>query len=220
MMTYELMTQGVSCGFFIESREVRGFDTHYSRRSCLSTQGQQNQLANITRNLWSPLKALVHRLKTTPYGTTGYSYWDLTTITLCSEMGRMVGADAGPVLSTSDDDATKYDNIMTQDVCQHWHVSSAAFLGGKVKGNTQWGRVGTRTLNPIPILQDGTLDPAFDPVTGDLLPGQNPSTSGAVTDCGSVYATSLYLADLDPVDLKRQGKGKNESPPLTFVKKA
>jgi len=32
MMTYELMTKGLSIAFWIESRDVRGFDTHYPRR--------------------------------------------------------------------------------------------------------------------------------------------------------------------------------------------
>jgi len=34
--------------------------------------------------LWTPLKALVAKLKATPYAATGKSYWDFTTIVLAT----------------------------------------------------------------------------------------------------------------------------------------
>jgi hypothetical protein len=72
--------------------------------------------------------------------------------------------------------------------------------------------VGTSSLEGIPLLPDGTLDPAFDPVTG-LLRGTRAATS-FVPGPGHVYATALSLAGVDPA-----GKGLNASPPLTFLKK-
>ena len=38
MMAYELMTKGLSIGFWIESRDVRGFDTHFPRRGVFQYQ--------------------------------------------------------------------------------------------------------------------------------------------------------------------------------------
>ena len=94
----------------------------------------------------------------------------------------------------------------------HGHV---AFLGGSVKGGTQWGRVGTGTLDGVPILADGTLDPAFDPTTGVLKSGAQKSGSSFIPDTGHVYATALELAGVS----KASQTGKNESPPMAFVKK-
>ncbi|MGZ6070673.1 MAG: hypothetical protein ACXWK8_05615 [Myxococcaceae bacterium] len=222
MMAYELMTKGLSIGFWIESRDVRGFDTHFPRRGVFQYQnprGQQNQLARMKADLWSPLLALVARLKSTQHPVTGKSYWDHTTIVLASEMGRMMNADAGSILQSSATDADKYSQIMDQDVCQHWLVSSAAFLGGTVQGNRQWGRVGTVTQDAIPLMPDGTLDPAFDPLTGLLRSGATQSPNSVVSDCGHVYATALYLSGLDPDGLRTQGKGKNTSGPLRFIKR-
>ena len=173
----------------------------------------------MKKDLWSPLLALVARLKSTQHPVTGKSYWDHTTIVLASEMGRMMSADAGSILQSSATDADKYSQIMDQDVCQHWLVSSAAFLGGPVQGNRQWGRVGTITQDAIPLMPDGTLDPAFDPLTGLLRPGATQSPNSVVSDCGHVYATALYLSGLDPDALRNQGKGKNTSPPLRFIKR-
>ena len=86
----------------------------------------------------------------------------------------MVGADAASILASTASDSDKYAQILDQDVCQHWYVSSCAFLGGNIKGNTQFGRVGTATMTYIPMMPDGTLDPAFNPVTGVLIPIAGP----------------------------------------------
>jgi len=222
MMAYELMTKGLSIGFWIESRDVRGFDTHYPRRGVFQYSkppGQTNQLARMKKDLWAPLLAFVARLKSTQHPVTGKSYWDHTTIVLASEMGRMMGADAGSILQSAASDDDKYSQIMDQDVCQHWLVSSAAFLGGTVQGNRQWGRVGTVSQDAIPMMPDGTLDPAFDPVTGLLKAGATQSPSSFVSGCGHVYATALYLSGLDPDALRTQGKGRNASQAMRFVKR-
>ncbi len=222
MMAYELMTRGLSIGFWIESRDVRGFDTHFPRRGVFqysNPPGQTNQLARMRKDLWAPLLTFVARLKSTQHPVTGRSYWDHTTIVLASEMGRMMGADAASILASGASDPDKYGQIMDQDVCQHWLVSSAAFLGGPVQGNRQWGRVGTVTRDAIPMMPDGTLDPAFDPVTGVPRPGATQSPSSFVSDCGHVYATALYLSGLDPDALRSQGKGRTTSPPMRFVKR-
>ncbi len=213
MMTWELMSKGVSCGFFIESQVIRGFDTHSNRKAILNSKGQTDQLAMMKQHLWNPLLALVNRLKTTQYGTSGKTYWDLTTIVLASEMGRTIQGDVASILATTDPDDVKYTAILAQDCCQHWRTNSAAFLGGTVQGNRQYGRVGTSTLDAIPInLTTGALDPAYNPVTG-VLNGTKAAGSG-VTDPGHIYSTALYLTGINPA-----GKGRNNRPPLAFVKK-
>ncbi len=194
LMTYELMTKGASIAFWIESREVRGFDSHASRAGVLSNKGQYDQKQRMDENLWTPLKALVARLKNTQYQTSGKSFFDYTTIVLASEMGRS--------MSGGDD-----------DVCQHWNPSSVAFLGGAVKGGTQFGRVGTTSLDAIPTMPDGTLDPAFDPTTGAVK--GTPSPNSFISDAGSVYATALDLSGIS----KGNQKGRNTGQPLAFVKK-
>ena len=68
-------------------------------------------------------------------------------------------------------------------------------------------------------MPDGTLDPAFDPLTGLLRPGATQSPNSVISDCGHVYATALYLSGLDPDGLRSQGKGKNTSGPLRFIKR-
>ncbi|HZH03657.1 MAG TPA: hypothetical protein VEY30_07715, partial [Myxococcaceae bacterium] len=221
MMAYELMTQGLSIAFWIESRDLRRFDTHISRGdggySILSRKGQPDQLDMMRKNLWTPLKTFVAKLKATPYGTSGKSYYDYTTIVLASEMGRTINGDVEAILQSADSDAVKYQKIMEQDCCQHWKVSSAAFLGGTVRGNSQWGRVGGSTLEPIPILANGALDPAYDADTGQLKGTK--SAQSFVTDAGHVYSTALHLSGLDPSALRGQGKGRNDRPPLAFIKK-
>lgn len=219
LMTYELMTRGLSCGFFLENREVRGFDTHQARHNTFSRRGQPNQLTSMRRDLWNPLIALVNRLKNTEWQASGRSYYDLSTIVLCSEMGRTISGDVSAILASGDSDAEKYTQVMDQDICQHWHVSSCAFLGGSVRGNTQWGRVGSVTRDAIPIMPDGTLDPAFDPVTGVLIAGRTKNAQSFVTNAGHVYATALYLTGLDPAALRQAGKGRNTEPPLTFIRR-
>lgn len=205
LMTYELMTKGASIGFWIESRQIRGFDTHDSRSSVLGRKGQRDQRdpndANLDANLWNPLKALVARLKSTQYAASGKSYFDYTTIVLASEMGRSLNGGNG----SSDD-----------DVCQHWDTSSVVFMGGTVKGGTQFGGVGTGgSHDPIPIMPDGSFDPAYDPTTGQLTSGAQKSASSFVPDSGHVYATALELSGIP----KASQKGRNTRPSLTFVKK-
>jgi hypothetical protein len=174
----------------------------------------------MNADLWSPLSALVSKLKSTPYGTSGKSYYDYTTIVVCSEMGRTLMGDVQSILADGTlTDSAKYTAIMDQDVCQHWRVSSAAFLGGTVRGNTQWGRVGTVSREGIPMMPSGALDPAYDPVTGLLKPGMTKAATSFVSDAGHLYATALYLNGLDPAALTAAGKGKNTRPPMTFLKK-
>src|SRR5581483_3176690 len=155
--------------------------------SIFSNQGQTDQLQNMQQNLWTPLKALVNRLKTTACPGTMGSFWDYTTIVLCSEMGRTISGDVAAILmdnTTYPTDQAKYDNIMQQDCCQHREVNSVAFLGGTVQGDRQYGRVGSSSLKGIPLMPDGSLDPAFDPVTGLLKSGQTQSANSFVSDSG------------------------------------
>lgn len=213
MMAYELMRAKISCAVWIESRDVRRFDSHLARRTVLDRNGNSDQLNLVQAEIWSPLIAFVNKLKATPMpGTTdGTTMYDRTTIVLCSEMGRTIQGDVGAIV----DDASKtvsqrYQEVLDQDVCQHWHVSSAAFLGGNVRGGTQVGGVGTQSLDIIPIRADGSLDPAFDPQTGLLRAGQ--TQTGFLPEAGHLYATALQLSGVDPT-----GKGRNEKPALSFV---
>jgi len=220
LMTYEMMTKGLSIGFFIENRGLRQFDTHRERSYIMTNRGQADQAAIMRRNLWNPLKALVARLKSTEYGTSGRSYFDHTTIVLASEMGRTISGDVEGILANAGlTDVQKYDEILKQDCCQHWRVNSAAFLGGTVRGNTQFGRVGSATLEGIPMMPDGTLDPAYNPDSGQLISGRTKSPNSFIADAGHVYSTALHLSGLDPVALRAAGKGKNDRPPMTFVKR-
>jgi len=162
----------------------------------------------------------VAKLKATPYGNTGKSYYDFTTIVLASEMGRTIEGNVEAILANAAlTDAQKYEEIMGQDCCQHWRVNSVAFLGGSVRGNTQFGRVGGVSLDGIPLMPDGTLDPAYDPDTGLLIPGRTKSPSSFISDSGHVYSTALYLAGLDPAALRSAGKGRNDRPAMTFIRK-
>lgn len=212
MMAWELMRNGLSVGFWIENRQIRGFDTHQGRAGIMGARGQSDQLAMMKRDLWAPLKTFVSKLKGTQFGTSGKSYWDLTTIVLASEMGRTIQGDVASILASVDPDPVKYTKIMEQDCCQHWRVNSVAFLGGSVRGDRQYGRVGTSSLEGIPLMPDGTLDPAYDPVTG-VLRGTKAATS-VVPNAGHVYATALALAGVNPT-----GRGKNKEPALDFIKK-
>lgn len=220
MMTYELMRAGYSCAFWIESREIRGFDDHFSRRGLWKGDGTTPVgLPDTTRkmreDLWDPLKTLVQRLKTTEYKNTGKSLYDYTTIVLTSEFGRTIHGDVDAIVKMPIPEADKKKMIDDQDICQHWPVTSAAFLGGAVAGDAQFGRVGEHTLRPIPILPDGSLDPAFDPATGELLPDRTQNEQAFVPNHGDVYSTALDLAGIDPT-----GRGRNTRPAMKFIKKA
>jgi hypothetical protein len=71
----------------------------------------------------------------------------------------------------------------------------------------------------IPVMPDGTVDPAFDPVSGMLESGATQNPNSLVSDRGHVYPTALYLSGLDPDALRGQGKGKSTSPPMRFISK-
>jgi hypothetical protein len=196
LMAYELMTKGLSNAFWIESRDVRTFDSHRNRAFVLENKGQYDQQAQMDRELWKPLTALVKRLKNTQHKESGKTFWDLTTIVLASEMGRSLGG--------GDD-----------DVCQHWDTSSVVFLGGKVRGGTQFGGVGTTSLDAIPIMPDGTMDLSYDPQNGTLRPGATKNTLSFVPGAGHVFATALELTGIS----KAAQTGLNESPAMSFIKK-
>ncbi len=219
MMAYELMRAGLSTSFFIETRNIREFDSHRGRGSLWSPDGkvpygQTDQLAMMNTQVWQPLTTLVELLKSTPYKNTGKCLWDFTNIVITSEFGRTISGDVSGIQSMKIPMNKITDMIYGQDVSQHWHVTSAAFLGPNVRGNTQWGGVGSRTHMPIPLMADGSMDPAYHAVTGELLPGRKPSTSAWLPDHGDVYATALYLAGINP-----KGKGKNQRPPMTYIKR-
>ena len=219
MMTYELLRAGLSCAFWIESRDIRVFDSHFSRGGLWrgdgkSPVGMPDQTQMMRRDLWTPLKALVKRLKETQYRDTGKSLYDLTTIVLTSEFGRTIHGEVDAIVKMPIPEEEKKKQIAGQDISQHWKVTSAAFLGGSVSGNTQFGKVGERTLMPIPLLQNGMLDPAYHPVTGELLPGREKHPRSSIPNHGDVYSTALYLAGIDP-----KGRGRNDRGPLIFVRK-
>ncbi len=219
MMAYELMRAGLSCSFFIESRDIRHFDSHNNRSNLWGKDGkpvgQKDQTPMMRDHLWKPLHAFVECLKSTEYGNTGKSLFDLTTIVLTSEFGRTIKGDVEAIEKMSIPEDDKKKQIAGQDISQHWRVTSAAILGGKTKGDTQIGAIGEKTLLAIPIMPDGTLDPAFDPKSGVLPKDRKQSPKSWIPDHGDVYATALYLSGIDP-----KGKGKNERGPLTFLKRA
>jgi hypothetical protein len=220
MMTYELMRAGLGCAYWIESRDIRRFDTHKNRGSLWQSDrktpiGQTDQSTMMKEDLWSPLHALVKRLKETPAPGARESLFDRTTIVITSEFGRTIHGDVDSIVKMDIPDQEKQKQIDGQDICQHWKVTSCAFLGGKVKGNAQYGRVGEKTLMAIPTMSDGGLDPAYDPVTGQLLPGKQKHPQSLIPNHGDVYATALQLSEIDP-----KGRGRNERPPLPFIKKA
>ena len=151
MMTFEMMRAGLSCGFFIESRDIRRFDSHHSRGSLWAKDrttpiGMVDQTAMVKEDLWDPLHALVARLKNTEYAGTGSSYFDHTNIVLTSEFGRTIHGAVDDIKKRPAPEMEKQKEIDGQDISQHWKVTSAAFLGGKIKGNRQCGSVGEATL--------------------------------------------------------------------------
>ena len=220
MMTYEMLREGLGCGYWIETRDIRKFDSHFSRKDLWekdrrTPHGQPDQTNMMNEDLWTPLHALVDSLKTTQYKNSGRSLFDHTTIVLTSEFGRTIHGDVDAIQKMNIPEADKQKMIDGQDISQHWRVTSAAFLGGKVKGNTQFGTVGEKNLLPIPLMPDGSLDPAYDAKTGELKPNAKQSVISSVPDHGDVYATALYLSDINPA-----GRGRNKRGPLKYIKKA
>lgn len=219
MMTYELMKRGYTCASWIESRDIRRFDDHNSRRNLWKPDGtpvgQRDTTDKMNDDLWKPLKTFVQLLKDTQYKDTGKSLFDFTTLVITSEFGRTIHGDVDKIEEMNIPEEEKKQMILNQDISQHWPVSSCFFMGGKVKGGAQYGGSGENTLMPIPILPDGSTDPAYNPLTGDLVEGRSKSEKSFTPDHGDVYATALYLADINP-----EGKGRNERPPMKFIKKA
>lgn len=216
MMSYEMMSAGLSCAFFIESRDVRRFDSHNSRKKLWKSDGtpigQPDQTEMMSQDLWDPIHTLVNRLKSTEYKNSGVSLFDRTNIVITSEFGRSIHGNVDGILKKDISEEKKQSEIGGQDISSHWRVTSCAFLGGNVKGDAQWGAVGQKTLTAIPIMPDGSLDENYDPVTGELLPGRKPHPKSSIPNHGDIYATALYLSGLDP-----KGRGLNERPPLEFV---
>ena len=220
MMAFELMRAGLSCGAFIESRDIRRFDSHRNRGGLWKADGktpvgQTDQTAMIQEDLWDPLKAFVNRMRNTEYQHTGTSLFDHSNIVLTSEFGRSIHGSVDDILAKKITDQERQKELAGQDISAHWKVTSAAFLGSKVKGHSQFGGIGDKTLMAIPLLPDGSMDPAYDPKTGEQIAGRTPSSQGVIPNHGDVYATALYLSDIDP-----KGKGRNDRAPLTYIKKA
>ena len=94
-------------------------------------------------------------------------------------------------------------------------AGGAGYTGFSVSCNGYDYDLGTATLDSIPLLPDGNLDPAFDPETGNLKSGATPSPQGFIPDAGHVYATALELSGIS----KANQTGKNNRAPMTFVKK-
>ncbi len=217
MMAYELIRANLSCCAFLESRDVRRFDSHMSRGRLWSRGkpvGQKDQTNMLNEDLWDPLKVFVNRLKNTPLGETGESLYDRTTIVLNSEFGRSIHGDVSGILRSKASQKDKDKKIAGQDISAHWPVTSCAFLGGQVNGHQQYGGVGEKTLRPIPLMPNGTVDPAYNPVSGELLQERQKSKVSSIPNHGDVYATALFLSDISP-----EGKGRNERPPLKYLKK-
>ena len=217
MMSFEMMRAGLSCASFIESRDVRRFDSHFSRKRLwgndgTTAKGMPDQTKMMAEDLWNPLHAYVEKLKATEYRDTGKSFYDLTNIVLTSEFGRSLHGNVEGILKKEISEEDKNKQIGGQDICAHWKVTSCAFLGGNVRGDTQFGGIGEKTLMAIPILPDGSLDPNYDPVTGKLRKGLKANPQSFVPNHGDVYSTALALSGIDP-----NGRGRNERPPMSFV---
>ena len=133
---------------------------------------------------------------------------------LTSEFGRSIHGDVAGILKKSISEENKQSEIGGQDISAHWQVSSCAFLGGNVRGDSQYGRIGEATLMAIPIMPDGGLDPNYDALTGKLLPEKEKHPESFIPNHGDIYATALALSGLNPV-----GRGRNQRPPLRFVPK-
>lgn len=213
MMMFEMLTRGLSCAGWLENRLVRGFDHHWSRKKILAGY-PFDQREMIRRELWTPLKTFVRKLKETEYDGTGSSYYDHTTIVLSSEFGRTVGGSVSSILEKSDlTDEEKREQILSQDISAHNPVNSCAFLGPRVRGGAQFGWVGQKTMQPIPIHpKSGELDPRYDR-DGNFRDGhQEASTGFIMPNHGHIYSTALKLAGVNP-----EGAGRNEAPYLPFI---
>lgn len=226
MMVYEMMRANLSCSFFIETRDIRRFDTHFGRqglwdRDGVTPRGMPDQTQMMKEQLWDPLLTLVDLLKTTPHPVTGRPLWDYTNIVLTSEFGRTIHGDVDTILKSDMPEVEKQKAISNQDISEHWKVTSAAFLGPKVNGDTQWGNVGTNTIMAIPLLPDGKMHPDFDPVTGvgpkdwDKDPTLRNKYNEMIPNHGDVNATALYLCGIPA----REQKGRNNRKPLEYIKK-
>ena len=215
MMMYEMMTRGLSCAGWLEPRMVRCFDHHWARKRILAGY-PYDQREMMRRELWAPLKTFVRKLKETEYGDTGASFYDYATIVIASEFGRTVGGNISSILEKSDlSDKEKKAQILSQDISAHNPVNSCAFLGRGVQGGTQFGWVGQKTMQPIPIHpKTGALDPRYDR-DGELKSGyaeKSPDT--ILPNHGHIYSTALQLAGVAPREA-----GKNKSPHLPFILK-
>ena len=213
MMMFEMMTTGLSCAGWLENRLVRGFDHHWARKKILAGY-PFDQREMMRRELWTPLKTFVRKLKETEYGNTGNSFYDYTTIVLSSEFGRTVGGNIDSILADPDlNEAERRKQILSQDISAHNPVNSCAFLGPRVRGGRQFGWVGQRTFQPIPIHPTtGDLDPRYDR-DGNLRDGYGePSEGFIMPNHGHVYSTALKLAGVNP-----ESAGRNESPHLPFI---
>ena len=217
MMAFEMIQADLSCAFFIESRDVRRFDSHNSRRNLWRGNSQEpvgnkDQSDMMQEDLWTPLSAFVEKLKNTEYKSTGASLFEHTNIVITSEFGRSIHGNVDGILKKKVSEEKKQKEIGGQDISSHWQVTSCAFLGGKVKGDAQYGRVGEDTLMAIPILPDGSLDPAYDRTTGSIIEGMQKNPRSYIPNHGDVYSTALHLSDITP-----EGKGRNSRPPMRFI---
>lgn len=217
MMAFEMLRAGLSCAFFIESRDVRRFDSHNSRKNLWRGKeklpvGNKDQTDMMNEDLWNPLRVFVNQLKNTEFADSGNSLYEYTNIVVTSEFGRSIHGNVDGILKKKISEEKKLSEIGGQDISAHWQVTSCAFLGGNVQGDRQYGRVGETTLMAIPILPDGSLDPAYDPTTGELRPEQQKSDHSFIPNHGDVYSTALLLSGIDPA-----GKGRNNRPPMRFV---
>ncbi len=192
---------------------VRGFDHHWSRKKILAGYpfGQREMMR---RELRTPLKTFVRKLKEADYGQNGNSFYDYMTIVLSSEFGRTVGGNIASILDKTDlSDETKRDQILSQDISAHNPVNSCAFLGPRVRGGRQFGWVGQKTMQPIPIHpKTGDVDPRYDRDGNLLLGFDEPLPDFIIPNHGHIYSTALKLAGVDP-----QGAGGNASPHLPFI---
>ena len=66
----------------------------------------------------------------------------------------------------------------------------------------------------VPVMPDGGLDPNYDAKSGELKKGREKHRDSFVPNHGDVYATALHLCDINP-----KGRGRNERPAMTFIKK-